>query len=98
MELESFSLSNEIKGQLMVCANTGLTVWLDDDRIINCHSRRKQIPSFHRTEGGATIPMTLKANKEYLLKIKLYYCVKDIEMTTAVGDKNNQFIDINFRI
>ena len=92
------STDQEIKGQLMVCSNTGLTVWLDDDQIINCHSRRKPIPSFHRTEGGATIPMTFKTSKEYLLKIKLYFCIKDINMTTAFAEENNQFIDIDFKI
>ncbi len=92
------STDQDIKGQLMACSNTGLTAWLDDEQIINCHSRRKQIPSFHRTEGGATIPMTFKSGKEYLLKVKLYHCVKGVEMSTAFGDMNNQFIDIDFKI
>jgi hypothetical protein len=86
------------KGQLMVCANTGLTVWLDDERILNYHGRLKQLPAFHRTEGGAAVPARLFGGQEHLLKIKLYFCTRDINMTAAFADENNNVIDVGYRV
>ena len=57
----------------------------------------KQVPAFHRAEGGSVVPVTLRADQAHLLKIKLYFCTRDINATVAFADEDNMVIDIGYR-
>ena len=38
---------------LSATADTGMTLWIDGNLVMNHHSRLKMLPSFYRAEGGA---------------------------------------------
>ncbi len=90
--MTTITVSEDVDGQLMLCAATGITAWLDGRQILNYHGRRKPIPAFHRTEGGGSIPVFLRAGKPYSLKIRLRFCRPPLTLTAALGDMNNQYI------
>ncbi len=79
--------------RLMVTAPVGVTVWLDGVMLINYHGRLKPVPAFHRTEGGATVAVSLKQEQRYLLRIRLQHCRSPLELTVALGDFKNQYIN-----
>ena len=90
--MTAMTVSEDVDGQLMFCSATGITAWLDGRQILNYHGRRKPIPAFHRTEGGGSIPVFLRAGKPYSLKIRLRFCRPPLTLTVALGDMNNQYI------
>jgi len=84
----------DLQVQLMVCADmTGITVWLDDQMIMNYHGRRKMVPAFHRVEGGAVVPVELRASRRHFLKIRLLSCSKPLILTVALADGQNRYLD-----
>ncbi len=84
---------------LLACANTGITVWIDGIQILNYHGRQKEIPTFHRTEGGATCCYPFKNNQKYLVHVRLLFCRPPLKLSVAVGNEESQFIkDFAFRI
>lgn len=78
--------------QLMLCADTGITVWLDGRQILNYHGRRKALPAFHRTEGGATVPVHLEAGRAHRLKIRLLGCSRPLTVCAALGDDEGRHL------
>ncbi len=86
------TVAEDIDCRLMVCAPVGITVWLDDSMLINYHGRLQPLPAFHRTEGGATVAVSLKRSQSHLLRIRLIFCRPPLELTVALGDLNNQYI------
>ena len=74
-------------------ADTGMTLWFDDKRILNCHNRQKMIPSFHRAEGGAAFLYDFKDKQKKLVQVKLYSCRAPLRFALIFGDLNNQYID-----
>ncbi len=89
--ITGISVQEDLEGQLMLCTGTGITAWLDGRQILNYHGRLKPIPAFHRTEGGASVPVSLKAGRSYSLKIRLYFCRPPLTLTVALGDMKNQY-------
>lgn len=84
---------------LLACANTGITVWINGIQVLNYHGRQKEIPTFHRTEGGATFYYPFKDSKKYLVHVRLLFCRPPLKLSMAVGDEESQFIkDFKFRI
>lgn len=79
--------------RLMCCADAGLTVWLDGREIINYHGRRPALPAFHRTEGGATVPVDLVPGRAHAIKIRLLTGTGPLSCTLAVGDDQGRFVD-----
>ena len=78
--------------QLMLCADTGITAWLEGRQILNYHGRRKALPAFHRTEGGATVAVHLEAGRSYLLKVRLLGCNRPLSFTAALGDDEGRHV------
>ncbi|HMP75093.1 MAG TPA: ADP-ribosylglycohydrolase family protein [Kiritimatiellia bacterium] len=78
--------------QLMLCADTGITAWLDGRQILNYHGRRKALPAFHRTEGGATVPVRLETGRDHLLKVRLLGCNRPLGFTVALGDDEGRHL------
>jgi ADP-ribosylglycohydrolase len=84
---------------LFACANTGITVWIDGIQVLNYHGRQKEIPTFHRTEGGATLCYPFKDGQKYLVHVRLLFCRPPVKLSMAVGDEESQFLkDFEFRI
>ena len=84
---------------LLACANTGITVWIDGIQVLNYHGRQKIIPTFHRTEGGATCYYPFKDGHKHLIHVRLLFCRPPLKMSMAVGDDESQFIEnFKFRI
>jgi ADP-ribosylglycohydrolase len=84
---------------MFACANTGITVWIDGIQVINYHGRQKEIPTFHRTEGGAACYYPFKKTQKYLIHVRLLFCRPPVKFSMAVGDEESQFIkDFKFRI
>lgn len=81
--------------QLMACSETGMTVWLDEEQIINQHNRQKPIPAFHRVDGGASVRVSLKAGERHKLRVRLIFCRKPLTLTVALADMMNQYIDFS---
>ena len=92
------TVPENVDGFLMVCADTGLTVWLDGKRIMEYHGRLRALPAFHRTEGGGAVPVTLEAHREYTLRVRLLACHKPLGLTAAVGDATFKYVDASFHI
>ncbi len=82
----------DLEGQLMICADTGVTAWLDGRQILNYHGRQKAIPAFQRTEGGASVAVSLKKGKRHLLKIRLYGYASPLSLSVAVGDAVGRYL------
>jgi hypothetical protein len=83
----------KVDGYLMLCADTGITVWLDSEIVLNYHGRDKAIPACHRVQGGASIPVKLEAGISYALKVRLIFCFKPLMFAAAVLDKQNQYVN-----
>lgn len=82
----------DVDAFLLLCADTGMTAWLDGEQILNYHGRKRAIPACHRVEGGGAVPVKLSANRSYALRIRLLFCRDPLTMTVAVLDKNNQYV------
>ena len=82
----------DVDGFLMLCADTGISAWLDGKNILNYYGRKPAIPAYHRVEGGASIGMKLQANRCYNLKIRLLFCYKPLTFTIAMLDMNGQYV------
>lgn len=92
--LTRFGSDRNIHGKLMVCADmTGMTVWLDEQMIMNYHGRRKSVPAFHRVEGGAVVPVDLRADRPRHLRIRLLSCSKPLTLTVALADGQDRYLD-----
>ncbi len=84
---------------LMACANTGITVWINDKQVLNYHGRQQEIPAFHRTEGGASFYYPFEPDRKYLVHIRLLNCRDPLRISVAVGDTDYQFLDdFSFRV
>lgn len=77
---------------LMCCADAGLTVWWDDQQVLDYHGRHPAIPAFHRTEGGATVPVTMTAGRWHRLKIRLLCGAGPLVCTAVLGDVLGRYI------
>lgn len=77
---------------LMCCADAGITVWWDDQRVLDYHGRHPAIPAFHRTEGGATVPVSLTAGRWHQLKIRLLCGSGRLTCTAAIGDALGRYL------
>lgn len=84
---------------VMICANTGITAWINGIQVLNYHGRQKEIPALHRTEGGGAFYHPLKAGEKYLVHVRLLFCRKPLKFSAAVGNDQSQFLkDFEFRI
>ena len=90
--LTHIRVPRNVDGQLMICADTGVTAWLDGKQVLNYHGRRRSIPSFHRVEGGAAVPLPFAADRWYALKIRLLSCHAPLNLTVAIGDMSGCYI------
>jgi ADP-ribosylglycohydrolase len=81
-----------VRGQLMVCAGTGVAAWLGGRSMVNQYGRRPPIPVFHRTEGGGTVPVTLPARRPVPLRIHLLQPRAPQRVTAVVGDDACRYI------
>ena len=88
-----FTAPEDMTAYLMVSAEAGITAWLDEKLILNYHGRRKPIPTFHRTEGGGTVPVELKAGQTYALRVRLIGCAPPLVLTVALGRENCSYLD-----
>lgn len=77
---------------IMICADTGITAWIDGVQKINYHGRQLALPAFHRTEGGSTFAFPMKQDKYYLIHVRLLFCRKPLGMSVAVGNAKSQYI------
>ncbi|MDF3127648.1 ADP-ribosylglycohydrolase family protein [Kiritimatiellaeota bacterium B1221] len=82
----------DCEAKLMACADAGITVWFDEKEIINYHGRHPAIPAFHRTEGGATVRVTLEANKTYPVRIRLLTGSGVLNGCLALGDQQDRYL------
>lgn len=64
-------VGEDFDGWLMVAADAGCNAWLDGRMIVDYHGRRPVVPALHRTEGGATVPVRLKAGHNHRLTLRL---------------------------
>jgi len=78
--------------RLMGCADAGITVWLDGREVINYHGRRPALPAFHRTEGGATVPVDLTPGILHKIKIRLFTGDGLVSCCLAVGDDQGRYV------
>ncbi len=74
-------------------ADVGMTLCLDGVRLVNHHSRRDMLPSFHRAEGGAAFAYPLEAGRRYLVHWMLYHCRSSTRAALMLGDSNNNHLD-----
>lgn len=74
-------------------ADVGMTLYLDDVRLVNHHSRLPLLPSFHRAEGGAAFAYPLQAGRRYLVHWVLYYCHEADLAALMFGDLDNNYLD-----
>jgi len=77
---------------LMACAGAGITAWWDGALVLNYHGRNPALPAFHRTEGGATVPVPLTCGRAHLLKIRLICGSVPLICTAALGDHMGRFL------
>lgn len=87
--------SNEVAANavLSATADVGMTLWIDEQRVFNHHSRQLSLPSFHRAEGGAAIAMPLKHGDRKLFHIRLYSCLPPLICTVMFGNLFNDHLD-----
>lgn len=78
--------------QLLFCADTGITVWLDDRMVLNYHGRQKALPAFHRAEGGGTVYCNLIKDRQYKVRVRLLFGHSPLKFSFAAGDGNYQLI------
>jgi len=93
-----FRVEADLDAFLMACADTGLTVWIDGKRVLDYFGRLKRLPAFHRTEGGAVIPVRLEAGREYAVRVRLLACHRPAGLTLAVGDASFNYVTAAFCI
>ena len=74
-------------------ADVGMTVWFDNHRLFNHHSRQLSVPSFHRAEGGAAFNFPLKHGDRKLVHIKLYSCLAPLRCTLMFGNNFNDHLE-----
>ena len=78
---------------LSATADVGMTLWFDNDRLFNHHSRQLSIPSFHRAEGGAAFNYPLHHGDRKLVHIKLYSCLAPLRCTLMFGNNFNDHLE-----
>lgn len=78
--------------KLMACADAGITVWLNDREIINYHGRHPAIPAFHRTEGGATVCVSLNPENRYRICVRLSTGTAPLRFCLTLGDEKDRYI------
>jgi len=78
---------------ICVAADVGLTFWMDGHRLLNHHSRRKMIPAFHRTEGGASFACPLHNGEKHLLHLRLYSCLPPLQACVMFGNVFNDHLE-----
>ena len=61
--------------------------------VLNYYGPRDAVPSFHRTEGGGTIPITLRAGTPTRLIVRLAPCFRPTTWTVAVGQGKWRYAD-----
>jgi len=77
---------------LMACAHAGITAWWDGALVLNYHGRKPALPAFHRTEGGATVPVKVIPGRPHRLKIRLLTGSGPLVCTAALGDEMSRFL------
>jgi ADP-ribosylglycohydrolase len=87
------TVDEDLQGQLMAVADTGLTLWLDGQQVLNYHGRRRLIPAFHRTEGGASLPVSLKKGKPVEVVARVLFPRPEHRFGVAVGTLGSKFVD-----
>lgn len=80
------------EAKLMACADAGITVWLDGQECINYHGRHPAVPAFHRTEGGATVRVSLRSDTWHPVRIRLLTCSGPLQCTLALGDELDRYL------
>jgi len=78
---------------LSATADVGMTLWFDNTRLFNHHSRMLSIPSFHRAEGGAAFNYPLRHGDHKLVHIKLYSCLSPLNCTLMFGNNFNDHLE-----
>jgi ADP-ribosylglycohydrolase len=78
--------------QLLFCAGTGITVWMDDRMVLNYHGRQEPLPAFHRVEGGGTVYCRLGKVQRYLIRVRLIFGRSPLKLYFAAGDSNYHLI------
>jgi len=76
------------EAQLMFCAGTGITVWIDGRMALNYHGRHAPLPAFHRTEGGGAVFLKLEKDRRYSIRVRLLFCRSPLTFSFAAGDRN----------
>jgi len=94
--LSHITLSEDFDGWLLLVAEAGLTAWIDGRILLNCHNRKPIIPAFHRTEGGASVAIQLKAHHQYKLHIRLLHPQCSARFVVALADFKGHYVP-NFR-
>lgn len=74
-------------------ADVGMTLWFDNSRLFNHHSRQLSIPSFHRAEGGTAFDYPLSHGDRKLVHIKLYSCLAPLRCTLMFGNNFNDHLE-----
>lgn len=99
LNLFSFLSVDSPSGEVIVSAtaDTGMTVWFDDKRLLNHHSRQPMLPSFHRAEGGAAFHYPLRDGDRKLVHIRLYSCRAPLRCALMFGNLHNDHLD-GFRL
>lgn len=96
LNLFSFlEIDNAGAGDVIISAtaDVGLTLWIDDKRVLNHHSRQLSIASFHRAEGGAAFLYPLKNGGRYFVHLKLYNCFPPLKSALMFGNIYNDHLD-----
>ncbi len=73
-------------------ADVGSTLWFDDERVCNHHSRQLSIPSFHRVEGGCNFVCKFKDGERKLVHWKLYSCLPPLKAALMFGNCFNDHL------
>jgi len=78
--------------QLLFCASTGITVWLDGRMVLNYHGRQQPLPAFHRTEGGGVVYQRLEKGRRYAVKVRLLFGHSPLKFSFAAGDEKYHLV------
>ena len=88
------SVSRDVpEGLLLLSGTAGCTAWWDDRMVLNYHGPRDHVPAFHRTQGGGTVPVTLRAGTPNRLILRLAPCFAPMKWTVAVGQEKWRYAD-----
>lgn len=90
LDIENTDAENVV---ISATADVGLTLWIDDKRVLNHHSRQLSIPSFHRAEGGAAFMYPMKKGERHLLHLKVYNCIAPVKCAVMFGNIYNDHLD-----